>query len=98
VEKVELDNKSIIETVEWFKLLPNTIKEEKLSSMRSFYDNNTNQLMKIIHNLEKVNNCPKELILNAKKLVSNNVKIVSEIEKIQMEIKNAEKKNNIKTD
>ncbi len=66
--------------------------------MRSFYDNNTNQLMKIIHNLEKVNNCPKELILNAKKLVSNNVKIVSEIEKIQMEIKNAEKKNNIKTD
>lgn len=93
-----MDDKSALEIVEWFRSLPDNIKKEKLHSMRSFYDSNTKQLIKTIKNLESVKNCPKELIINAKKLVSNNVEIVSRIEKIQMEIENAQKKINNETD
>lgn len=93
-----MDDKSVLDIVEWFRSLPDSLKKEKLSSMRSFYDGNTKQLIKTIKNLEAVKNCPKELIINAKKLVSNNVEIVSRIEKIQMEIDDAKKTSGLEID
>jgi ABC-type transporter MlaC component len=83
-----------VQLANWFRSLSLTERREKIKSFRNFYEKNTGQLLRTVKNLEQLNNCPKELLAQAKGLVASNMKIINTLDQIEGGIDNAEKKSN----
>lgn len=80
--------------VEWFQSLTFTERREKIKSMKTFFTENTSQLIKTVRNLEKVEDCPNDIILGAKALIANNMSMMNTLESIEKGVDDAEKESN----
>lgn len=88
-----MDDNSLIQLIEWIRSLPLQERQDKIESMKQFYENNTLELIKTMKKLEKVKDCPKEIINNAKMIVANNMDIMNSLNDLSNGVKIAEKKS-----
>jgi hypothetical protein len=88
------DESETSQMIKWFNSLSFNERREKIASLKDFFDRNTIQLLKTVRNLESVENCPSDIIKNAKQLIANNMKVMSTLEKIEKGVDNAEKEIN----
>jgi len=92
-----MDDKSLLQLIEWFRSLPTNERKDKIESMKQFYERNTQELVKTMKRLERIENCPKEVVDNAKQIVANNMNIVSSLDELLVGVFNAEKTINSQT-
>lgn len=81
-----------LQMAEWFRSLSVTERREKIKSMREFFDKNTIQLLRTVHSLEEVTDCPQDVISKAKSLIANNMKMMKTLDKIEEGVNDAETK------
>jgi|LakMenEpi03Aug12_release.lakeMendotaPanAssembly.Ray.scaffolds.fasta_scaffold241437_2 hypothetical protein len=86
-----MDDKSLLQLFEWFRSLPIKEREEKILSMKQFYEKNTLELVKTMKKLGRIENCPNDILDNAKNIVANNIKIVNSLDEFLPKVSNAEK-------
>lgn len=86
-----MDDKSLIQLIEWFRSLPINQRKDKIESMKQFYERNTQELVKTMKKLERIEHCPKEVVDNAKQIVANNMTIVNSLDELLVGVSDAKK-------
>lgn len=88
------ETRETIQMIEWFRSLSISERREKVKSMREFFDKNTIQLLRTVHSLEQVKDCPTDVIGKAKALIANNMNMMKTLDKIEEGVNDAEKNGN----
>lgn len=82
-----------IQIATWFHSLPLLERRGRVEAMRSFFDKNTRQLLKIVRSIETTKDIPVNMLAEAKQLIANNMKMLDTLDSIEGRINKNEEEN-----